>query len=129
MVSDTSADPTDAAPASDEGSNTAVNAILGGVAGVVLSFIPFSPLLGGAIAGYLEGGRPKDGLTVGTFAGLVMLLPFLLLLFFLLFLLGLGDAPLAFGFLGLFVLFVAALYTVGLSALGGYLGIYVKNEL
>ncbi len=122
----------DTSPAADarppNGNSTVVNALLGGIAGVILSFVPLSPILGGGIAGYLEGGRPGDALKVGAVAGLVMLVPFAFLLFLLLFFLGFGGAPAAFGLFGLLILLFSALYTVGLSVLGGYLGAYVKTE-
>nr|WP_310918613.1 DUF5518 domain-containing protein [Haloarcula sp. S1CR25-12] len=36
--------------------DTLLNAVIGVVASVVLGFVPFSTVLGGAVAGYLEGG-------------------------------------------------------------------------
>ncbi|WP_265108608.1 DUF5518 domain-containing protein [Halosolutus halophilus] len=120
------------APETDRRSSTAVNALIGAVAGIVLSFIPLSTLLGGAVAGYLEGGDTNDGLRVGAIAGLIMLVPFVLIgLFFVTFLLGVGPGgpPLAFGMMAVFMLVVGALYTIGLSAIGGYLGVYLKYEL
>lgn len=117
-----------------------LNAFIGGIAGVILSFIPLSPVLGGAIAGYLQDGTGERGLKVGAGAGLVMLLPFLFIGFFLLMVLGiggfgfaygmhLGATPLFVGLFGLFAIAITAVYTVGLSALGGYLGVYVRGEL
>lgn len=112
----------------DGSSSTLVNALIGGVAGIVLSFVPLSTLVGGAIAGYLEGPRTDEGLKVGAIAGLVMLVPFVLFGFgVLVFGLGVG-APIAFGLMGIAILFASALYTVGLGALGGYLGSYIKKE-
>ncbi|WP_306055988.1 DUF5518 domain-containing protein [Natronococcus wangiae] len=129
MVPDASS-PTRADDAtSGNGSSTAFNALIGGIAGVILSFIPLSTILGGAIAGYLESGGSEDGLKVGAIAGLVMLIPFVFFGFFLLFILGVAGTPAAFGLLGLLALFFAALYTVGLGALGGVLGVYLKDEL
>lgn len=113
----------------DGSSSTLVNALIGAVAGIVLSFVPLSTVLGGGVAGYLEGTRTEDGLRAGAIAGAVMLVPFALFgLAFLSIFLGVG-APIAFGLLGLVVLIVSALYTVGLGALGGYLGSYVRDEL
>lgn len=123
---------TDAAPAarSSHGtSSTVLNGLLGGIAGIFLSFVPLAPILGGAIAGYLEGGRPSDGLKPGAIAGLVMTLPVSAILFFVLFMLGVTGAPAAFGVLGFVVVLFGALYTLGLGILGGYLGVYAKNEL
>jgi hypothetical protein len=111
------------------GTSTGINALLGGLVGIVLAFLPFSTILGGGVAGYLQGSDPKAGLRVGTLAGLVMLLPFVLIMFFALFLLGFAGVPRAIGIVGVLALVFVAVYTIGLGALGGYLGVYVKNEL
>jgi hypothetical protein len=111
------------------GTSTGINAILGGLVGIVLAFLPFSTVLGGGVAGYLEGGDPKAGLRVGTLAGLIMVVPFVLIMFFALFLLGFAGIPRAIGIVGVLALVFVAVYTIGLGALGGYLGGYVKNEL
>ncbi|NKE34276.1 DUF5518 domain-containing protein [Natronococcus sp. JC468] len=113
---------------SGRGSSTALNAVIGGVVGVVLSFVPLSPVLGGAVAGYLEGGDTDGGLRVGALAGLVALVPVLFVGFALLFVLGFGPTSPALGLVGLFGLLFAAVYTVGLSALGGTIGVYVESE-
>ncbi|WP_436343943.1 DUF5518 domain-containing protein [Natronorubrum sp. FCH18a] len=121
-------DPDGTEPAS--GFGTPLNALIGGAAGVVLSFVPGSTLLGGGIAGYLEGGEPADGLRVGALAGLVMLVPFVVLGFLAsIFFLGIGDTAPALGVLFVVFLVFGAFYTVGLSILGAVLGIYVRNEL
>lgn len=115
-----------------DGSNTLLNVVIGAVAGIVLSFIPLSTVLGGAVAGYLEGGDTSDGVRVGALAGLIMLIPFALFgLAFMMFILGFGTggAPIAFGLFGVMILLFGAVYTVGLSAVGGYLGVYIKQEL
>lgn len=114
--------------------NTLLNAFIGGVVGVVLSFLPFSTVLGGGVAGYLEGGDYTAGAKVGAIAGLVAFVPFVLIIG-----LGLAIVPVtAVPELGvhpalwvsvLLILLLAALYTVGLSMLGGVLGVYVKMEL
>lgn len=118
--------------ATNDGSNTLLNAVIGAVAGIVLSFIPLSTVLGGAVAGYLEADDTETGLRVGALAGLIMLIPFALFgLAFMMFFLGFGTggAPLAFGFFAFIILLFGAVYTVGLSAVGGYLGVYLKHEL
>jgi len=119
------------------------NAVVGGVVTLVLApVLPFAPVLGGAVAGYLEaderGTGRADGLRVGATAGVVAflaLLVFAVLLGNLLFavLTGLVGVPPAFvsGF-GLLVFVVGALfgalYVVGLSAVGGWLGVRVYDE-
>ncbi|MFC7232568.1 DUF5518 domain-containing protein [Saliphagus sp. GCM10025308] len=131
MTADTSSRrPADESARDD--SSTLINALVGAAAGIILSFIPLSTLLGGAVAGYLEGGEPNDGVKVGAIAGLIMLIPIVFMgMFFGLFFLGFGarGAPIAFGLMAFFMLAFGALYTVGLSAVGGYLGIYLKDEL
>ncbi len=124
--------------------DTWVNALIGGVVTLVTGgFVPFAPVLGGAIAGYLDGGTREDGLRVGAFAGLIALIPFVLLMFFISSFLGaigfgfgmMGGGPRMFG-LGagigavfiLFILIFAAVYVVGLSAVGGWLGNYIKYD-
>ncbi|QCW04874.1 DUF5518 domain-containing protein [Natrinema pallidum] len=114
---------------------TFVNAIIGAVVGVALSFIPGSTVLGGAVAGFLEGPDGRAGTIAGVIAGFVMFLP-----------IATGGA-LVFGFLGLgllggvpgggiavlsiFVvvaLLIVLVYTIGFSVLGGYLGAYLARE-
>lgn len=116
--------------------DTLVNALVGGAVAIFLSFLPLSPVLGGAVAGYLQGGDRGDGARVGAYAGLVAFLP---LVGFGVLALGVGaflvgiDVPFALGVVGLlllslFGLVLAGLYTVGLGALGGWLGNYVLTD-
>ncbi|ELY70472.1 hypothetical protein C488_18700 [Natrinema pellirubrum DSM 15624] len=114
---------------------TLLNAVIGAVVGVVLSFIPFSTVLGGLVAGFLEGPDSRQGATVGAIAGAITFLPIAGMGLVVFGILGLGltgGVPLE-GFAlvsiviavgGLFALF----YTVGLSLLGGYLGAYLARE-
>ncbi|QPV62286.1 DUF5518 domain-containing protein [Halosimplex litoreum] len=119
----------------DEG-NTLVNALIGAVVSTVAGFfLPFAPLFGGALAGYFQGGTRSDGLRVGAISGAIALLPslalgFLVLSVFGFIALGSGEAAgLAIGGIILLFLFVfAVLYFVGLSALGGWIGNYVKYD-
>lgn len=100
---------------------TVVSGVLGGLAGAFLSFVPFAPVLGGGIAGYLTNGTLREGLTAGAIAGFVVFIPVTLVLFFLLYLLGFGGVPAAVGVLGIVAVSFVALYTLGLGALGAYL--------
>ncbi|WP_141104852.1 DUF5518 domain-containing protein, partial [Halorubrum lacusprofundi] len=120
--------------------------IVGGIVGSVLSFVPFATGLGGAVAGYLCGGRSSDALTAGavagyrcggrssdalkagTVAGVVMTLPFVAVVFFLLFFLGVAGAPAEFGLIALFVIGVAVIYTLGSGIVGGVLGHYLRGR-
>jgi len=109
------------------------NAIIGALAGFLLGFVPLSPLLGGGLAGYLQGGSRSDGLTVGAAAGVVALVPALLAgaLFAVVFILGGpgGRGFLVFLLFGALFLVAGAAYFVGLSAAGGWLGIYLRESL
>lgn len=109
-----------------------LNALIGAGATVVLApAIPLSPLLGGAIAGYLS---PDDGLAVGSLSGVIALLP-LLVVFAVLGLFGLGIglaapvfAGVTFVVLGLVFVFLVG-YVVVLSALGGLVGSLIRSEI
>jgi len=118
-------------------SDSTLHALLGAVVTVVLSFVPFSPVLGGGVAAYLNGADASRGLRVGALSGAIATVPLvlfgLLLVSFLgLFALGM-QGGVAFGIGSLLVIIVfgviAAVYTVGLSALGGYLGSYLVDEV
>ena len=115
--------------------DTLLNAVIGGIASIVLSFIPLSPVLGGAIAGYLEGGTRSTGLRIGVYAGIIAAIPLALFtiaavaIFGSFLAIGPGDGGgvIILVFL-LVVLVFMALYTVGLSAFGGWLGNYVRYD-
>lgn len=113
--------------------DTLLNAVIGAVASVVLSFLPFAAVLGGAIAGYLQVSEKDvgEGARVGALSGVIALVPVLLLLF------ALGSfipfLPFEIGALSLVVLVVVLVvtsaYFVGAGALGGALGAYLVDEL
>ncbi|WP_323676830.1 DUF5518 domain-containing protein [Halorubellus sp. PRR65] len=122
-----------------------VNALLGAVVMVVFSWIPFAPVVGGALSGYLEaeardGTRSvsRRGVRVGALAGLLAAIPALLVI-------ALVGSVFTVGWVGLVasggggprvalglpvlawvlvavVVAVAVLYHVAFSALGGWLG-------
>ena len=108
--------------------STLLNALIGAVATVALSFTLVSPILGGAIAGYLERER---GARVGAISGIIASIPVVLL--------GLlavgtipmiGASPRAIGLLVVpILLLLVPLYLIGSSALGGYLGVYLRDEV
>lgn len=121
----------------DRRPNTVVNALVGGLVSLLLAWVPFSPVLGGAVAGYLEGGDGRRGLRVGAYAGVVAGVPLALLAVLLAGLVAVvpvtsgsaGGPELALlVVVGLVALFVGAVYAVGLSALGGYVGASLTEE-
>jgi hypothetical protein len=110
-------------------------AIVGGVVTIVTSFIPLSPILGGAVSGYFRGGDTSSGARVGAYAGLIAAIPFVLLGLFLVGGLVVATAELGLGSLGVFAglatvfgILVSVAYLVGLSALGGYIGVAVGES-
>lgn len=115
---------------SDEPTGTARSyAVLGAVVAVLLSFVPFSPLAGGSVAGYL--GRHGSGGAVGTGAlsGFLSVAPLLSILAFLTVGIYTGLADVQQASLGVvsavamcLVLLVVAIYGTGLGALGGFIG-------
>ena len=122
--------------------DTLLNAVIGAVASVLLSFTGISPLLGGAVAGYLSSdgtSESGDGLRVGALSGTIASIPvvgLLLVALVLLPFLGFFRFPLEVGLaaggifvLGAVIVLGGVAYTVVLSALGGLLGAYVKREL
>lgn len=120
--------------ASGAGRSTLVNALVGAAVTVVLSFVPFSSIVGGAVAGYLQRGDVGEGATVGAIAGFLAMIPWALFLF-------LAGGVLAFGMMGaaprgfLFgglgivsILLFLGVYVIGLSVVGGVVGAYVAAE-
>lgn len=120
--------------------DTLVNALIGGAIMIFGGWIPLVPVLGGAVAAYLEGGSREDAVRIGAYAGIVGFLPSLLGILVVGGILGISVGffafeSLAFGAFGAvaFVLFAVAavllgVYFVGLGALGGWLGHYVEHD-
>ena len=111
--------------------NTLLNAVIGAVATIGLSFLGVSPVIGGAIAAYLEGGESGDGVRIGALSGLIASLPVAVILAAALIFLPLtGDIGVAVGgFVLVFVVVAIGVgFTVALSALGGLLGAYLKSN-
>jgi hypothetical protein len=115
--------------------DTLINAAIGAVVTLVLSFTGFSPILGGMAAGYLQRGDRAGGIRIGALSGAIAALPFLLLFFvfggflFTGSMMGSGmGVPGGFIFVFLFGFVFALIWSVGLSALGGYLGVYIATE-
>ena len=106
--------------------NVLVNATIGGVVSLLTVFVPLSPILGGALSGYLEG---ENGLRVGALSGFIASLPLTALGFYLTnVVLGYGSEGPFPGGVAAFVsvlFFASTLYSVGFGALGGYLSVWL----
>jgi hypothetical protein len=105
---------------------TATNALYGAVVAAALSFVPGSPVLGGAAAGYLQGER---GPRVGAAAGVVAAVPALLLVGFAFVGLTNGLATVGatavaalVGVVGVVALLLVLAFSTALGAVGGALG-------
>ncbi len=105
------------------------SAVLGAVVTGILSFLPFSPVLGSGAAGYLEGYGTGRTVSVGAFSGFLAMVPVLLILVFVTIGLYAGLATVQDSGLGivtvtamLLVMLVTAAYGAGLGALGGFVG-------
>jgi hypothetical protein len=106
------------------------NALVGAAASVVLGFVPFSPVLGGVVAGYLANGERATSLKVGGLSGVFAAVPVVLVLAFVF--VGLtvgtmgtnGSSALAlFGVvLGVVAILFGVLFTAALGAVGGFVG-------
>jgi hypothetical protein len=118
--------------------DTWFNALIGAVVTVVTSFTVISPILGGAVAGYLN---QRDGLRAGGLSGVIASIPLLGIIFLIgsifVFLPFAGPDMMSgpgmmFGLAGVlvavFVFFVVLLYGVALGALGGAIGQYLHEE-
>lgn len=104
-------------------------AVLGAVATAVLSFLPFSPVLGGGVAGYLERFRSGRTASIGAVSGFLAMLPAIVILIFVAIGLYTGLSNLEYGGFGivttaamLFAIVFTAAYGAGLGALGGFAG-------
>lgn len=114
----------------DSSDNTFMNAVVGALAALVLVVLPFSTIVGGAVAGFLQRGTRRDGATAGVVTGLLLVVPLFLLVLVAAPLVVFAPAgvpttpgsPLGFAVIG-FLATVA--YAVGGGALGGTAGAYL----
>lgn len=110
--------------------STVVNAVIGAVASIVLAFLPFSPVLGGAVAGYLERSQnDTQSLKVGAISGLMAAIPIIvgfgLLLGSVAIAATVGGEPVSgalFAVIVAVVVLFSLVFIVGFSAVGGLLG-------
>ena len=110
-------------------------AIIGAVVTVLTSFVPFSPVVGGMTAGYLRGGETRAGVRVGAYAGVVAAFPAVVVTLCVIGGLVGAGVELGFGSAGVFLgvalvlsVVVSGVYLVGLSAIGGYIGVLIAED-
>lgn len=105
---------------------TLVNAVVGAVVTVLLSFVGISAVIGGGVAGYLEEDGTGAGAKVGALSGAFATVPFVVVVFVAGALVGLFavGAVLAIGVVLVALFAFVGAVNVGLGALGGYLGAY-----
>ncbi|WP_266075393.1 DUF5518 domain-containing protein [Haladaptatus caseinilyticus] len=108
--------------------DTLVHALIGAAVTLVTSFVPFSPVLGGAVAAYLSDADTGDGVKIGAISGAIATIPMILIGFLFASIFLFGSAPGGFTVFLLVIGMIAILYTAGLSALGGYIGAYMTNS-
>lgn len=114
----------------DGGSSLLLHALVGAIVTVVTTpIVPFAPVLGGAISGYLDADHGESGAKVGAISGAVALVPLLVIVPLLLFVVFL-EPVFAIGVLAIVAAIAAFLlvYTIGCGALGGVAGVYIKRE-
>lgn len=116
--------------------DTLINAVLGAVVTVIFSFIGFSPVIGGAVSGYLQQESRRSCVKVGALSGVFAFLPFMFFIFLIVgivtFLMPMGGSGLP-GGLELLIIFLVivpfvAIWNIGLGALGGFFGSYLREE-
>ena len=119
--------------------DTVLNAVIGAIiTAITAGFIPLSPVIGGAVAGYLQQEDATTAVKLGTLSGVIAILPFLFITPLLGTLVGLPLLSIFTeglgAFIGVFMVFLigvvlaAAVYLIGLGAIGGYLGWYLESE-
>jgi hypothetical protein len=112
--------------------NTLRNAAVGAVTTLVLFFVPFSPVVGGTVAGYLQDRGSAEGLVVGSFSGILAALPGAVVgaLVAAAVVVGTpGSGPVTLAGAFLFGATVVGLYAVVAAAIGGAAGSYLHREL
>jgi len=101
--------------------DTKTNIFLGGLATIVASFLPFSPVFGGMVTGYLEHREGGSSLGGGGLSGLVATLPAVVMGGFLAVGLVLADAAVI-AIVLVCGLVATVTISVALGAVGGYIG-------
>lgn len=111
------------------GSGILTSAVVGAVVSIVASFVPFSPILGGGVAAYFQNGDSNESIRVGALSGIIAAVPLVVIVTIVFGFLsivplveGHPSGSVFFGVLLVFVAGMALVYTVALSALGGFVG-------
>ncbi|MFC7070195.1 DUF5518 domain-containing protein [Halobaculum lipolyticum] len=112
---------------------TLKHAVVGAVVSLVTFFLPFSPVIGGGVAGYLHGPDRTEGAKVGGLSGLLAAVPGAVLGTLIASIFVIAGPGQRSGLLVAFALFlvillVGALYGGALGAVGGYVGAYLNEE-
>ena len=120
------------ADAGEPTSDYLAHALLGAAVTVLTSFIPFSQVIGGGVAGYLERGDSERTISVGAASAVLMLAP--VVVFSLFFAIGvaagfaaIGDG--AIGVLGAVAVIVSLAFSVAIGAALGALGGWIGGKL
>lgn len=111
----------------DQRPSMAANALLGAVIAVVASFIPFSPVVGGAATGYLEQADSWTGVRAGIVTGLFLAIPSTIFLS----VLAIGLVVEGWGIAALVVvlgILISLAISVGMTAIGGFAGGYIVQS-
>lgn len=113
---------------------TTTAAVVGAAVTIVASFLPFSPIFGGVVAGYLEHGGRMRSVRVGGLSGIVASVPITVIFVFLIGGLFVASAEVSLGvgwgvvvLVSGVLLLSAVVYMVLLGALGGYVGAYIRD--
>ena len=114
------------------GTSTPAAAVVGALVAFLIAFVPGSPFVGGVVAGWLVREDRGRGAVAGVLAGFLFSLPtFLATAIIFSVAVGislLGAVPAAFGLLLVVFALLSVAYTLGLGAIGGYVGVAVYES-
>lgn len=117
----------------DTRGNTFMNSIVGAVVILLLSYLPFTPAIGGIVTGYLEGDDRIEGGKAGVVAGLFAVIPLYLVSLFVVpvFFFAPFGVPVIPGnpiLFAMVLLLIVGIYLIVFSGLGGFVGSYVADS-
>lgn len=110
--------------------NVLLNGLVGAALTLLLSYLPFTPLIGGGAAGYLHKRGIGGGAATGFIAGMFVLFPLYIILLFVfpLFFVapfGVVRIPVNAAVFAILLFIGTSFYTLTLSTLGGVVGGYL----